>query len=62
MAALTIHDTGMEGEKDAQTIFRESEEVVVCHFPRKVCNIDQLLEPHSGYSPLRFNERNTVMG
>jgi hypothetical protein len=31
-------------------------------FPRKVFNIDQLLEPRSGYSALSFNKRNTVMG
>jgi hypothetical protein len=47
--------------KDAQIHFRESEEVV-CHFPRKVCNIDQLLEPRSQYSALSFNKWNTVMG
>jgi hypothetical protein len=46
---------------NAQIHFRESEEVVVCHF-RKVFNIDQLLEPRSGYSGLSFNKRNTVMG
>jgi len=43
-----------EGEKDAQIHCRESEEVVVCHFLRKVCNSDQLLEPRSGYSALMF--------
>jgi hypothetical protein len=47
---------------NAQIHFRESEEVVVCHFSRKVFNIDQLLEPRSGYSALSFNKRNTVMG
>jgi hypothetical protein len=44
-----------------QIHFRESEEVV-CHFPRKVFNIDQLLEPRSGYSAVSFNKRNAVMG
>jgi hypothetical protein len=47
---------------NAQIHFRESEEIVVCHFPRKVFNIDQLPEPRSGYSALSFNKRNTVMG
>jgi len=45
-----------------QGIFRESEEVVVCLFLGKVSNIDQLLEPRTGYSALSFNKRNTVMG
>jgi hypothetical protein len=41
----------MRTRRDAQIHFRESEEVVVCHFRRKVCNSDQLLEPRSGDVP-----------
>jgi hypothetical protein len=41
---------------NAQIHFREWEEVVVCHFPRKVFNIAQLLEPRSEYSASSFNE------
>jgi hypothetical protein len=47
VATLTIHDAAMGTRRVHKSILHESEDVV-CHFSRKVCNIEQLLQRATG--------------